>query len=116
MKNRPFHQRLAFALTGIATAWRRERSLRVQSAVAVVALLALVLLRASALWWAVVVLAIAIVITAELFNSALEALIDHLHPDQHPEVGALKDMAAAAVLVSSIGAAVVGALFLWSTF
>lgn len=114
MKNRPFHQRLSFALAGLATAWRRERSLRAQSAMAVVAFLALALLRAPLLWWAIVVLAMAIVVAAELFNSALEALADHLHPDRHPEVGAIKDMAAGAVLVSSIGAAVVGALFLWS--
>lgn len=114
MKNRPFAQRLSFALAGIATAFRRERSLRTQSAVAVLALVVLALFRAPAVWWAVVVLAVVAVLAAELFNSALEALADHLHPDRHPEIGAMKDMAAGAVLVVSLGAAVIGALFLWS--
>ena len=114
MKNRPFTQRLSFALAGIAAAWRRERSLRMQSAVALAALVVLAVFRASAVWWAVVVLAVVAVLAAELFNSALEALADHLHPDRHPEIGAMKDMAAGAVLVVSLGAAVVGALFLWS--
>ena len=114
MKNRPFTQRLSFALAGIAAAWRRERSLRMQSAVALAALVVLAVFRAPAVWWAVVVLAVVAVLAAELFNSALEALADHLHPDRHPEIGAMKDMAAGAVLVVSLGAAVVGALFLWS--
>ncbi|MDY6860563.1 MAG: diacylglycerol kinase [Pseudomonadota bacterium] len=47
-------------------------------------------------------------------NSALEALIDHLHPDIHPEVGVVKDIAAAAVLVASLGALAVGALFVFA--
>ena len=46
---------------------------------------------------------------AELFNTALETLADHLHPERHPVVGAAKDIAAAAVLVAS-GAAVVAGL------
>lgn len=116
MKNRPFPERLSFALAGIAVAFRRERSLRTQAVVAVLALGALALFRAPAVWWAVVVLAVVAVLAAEMFNSALEALADHLHPDRHPEIGAMKDMAAGAVLVVSLGAAVIGALFLWSQF
>ena len=48
---------------------------------------------------------------AELFNSALETLIDHVHPEHHPEVGAAKDIAAAAVLLASIAAVVAGLAF-----
>jgi diacylglycerol kinase len=47
-------------------------------------------------------------------NSALEALADHLHPDQHPQIGVAKDLAAAAVLIASMVAAAVGAAFLFS--
>lgn len=114
MKNRPFPVRLGFALSGLRLALRRERSLRAQAAVAVLAVAVLAVAGASALWWALVLMAIALVLAAELFNSAIEALVDHLHPERHPEIGAVKDMAAAAVLVTSLGAAAVGALFLWS--
>ena len=54
-----------------------------------------------------------LVLVAELLNSALETLADHLHPEQHPEVGAAKDIAAGAVLVASAVALVVGLAFLW---
>ena len=41
-----------------------------------------------------------------------EALIDHLHPERHPEIGIIKDIATGGVLISSIGAIVVGMLLL----
>ena len=60
------------------------------------------------LWWALVVLASAGVLAAELFNTAVEHLADHLHPEVHPSIRVVKDCAAAAVLVASLGAVGVG--------
>ena len=51
-----------------------------------------------------VILASAAVISAELFNTAIEHLADHLHPEIHPSIRIVKDCAAAAVLVSSVAA------------
>ena len=73
--------------------------------------LVLILTRPAPIWWAVLGLAVGIVLMAELFNSALETLIDHVHPEHHPEVGAAKDIAAAAVLLASIAAVVAGLAF-----
>jgi undecaprenol kinase len=58
----------------------------------------------------VVALAISLVLALEVINSALEAILDHLHPDEADAVRRAKDMAAGAVLVASAGAAVVGVL------
>jgi len=44
----------------------------------------------------------------------LEALIDHLHPHTHPEIRVAKDVAAAGVLLVSVGAMIVGLIFLYS--
>ena len=60
--------------------------------------------------WALVALAVAGVWTAELLNTALEALTDLASPDFHPLAGKAKDIAAGAALLAAIGAAVVGAL------
>ena len=46
--------------------------------------------------------------TAEIFNTAIEAIMDHVSPDKHPKVKMIKDVSAAAVLVSSITAIIVG--------
>ena len=59
------------------------------------------------LWWALVALISGLVLAFELMNAALEKLIDRLHPERHPEIGAAKDMAAGAVLVLACAAVAV---------
>ncbi|UPT66173.1 MAG: diacylglycerol kinase family protein [Sphingobacteriales bacterium JAD_PAG50586_3] len=54
--------------------------------------------------WMVQTLVIAAVISAEFFNTAIEEMIDLLHPEQHPKAGLIKDIASAAVMVLAIGA------------
>lgn len=62
------------------------------------------LLRLSPLAWAVLALAIGLVLTAELLNTALEGLVDLVSPQDHPLAKEAKDVAAAAVLVASLAA------------
>jgi diacylglycerol kinase (ATP) len=65
-------------------------------------------LRASATDWALLVLAMMAVWSAEAFNTALEQLSDAVSPLDHPLVGKAKDIAAGAVLLSAVGAAIIG--------
>lgn len=58
--------------------------------------------------WMVVILCIGLVIAAELFNSAIEQLVDLVSPQRHPLAGRVKDIAAGAVLVCAATAAIVG--------
>ncbi len=117
LKNQSFPARLRFALAGVAHALRAERSLRTQALALAAVLGALLWLRPEPLWWALVALASAGVLAAELLNTALERLADHLHPDLHEQVRIAKDCAAGAVLLASIGAlavAVALAVHLWA--
>ncbi|NIJ63751.1 diacylglycerol kinase (ATP) [Sphingomonas leidyi] len=104
MKGRPFRARMGFALAGIRAGWAREASFRSQARLAAMALLALLLLRPAPVWWALVAVCCAIVLALELVNSAMEAVIDLLHPGVHPSIKAAKDMLAGAVLVMSAAA------------
>ena len=61
-----------------------------------------------ALEWCAVILAIALVWTAEGLNTALERLTDLVSPQYHPLAGQAKDIAAGAVLIAAIGAFCVG--------
>ena len=111
-KNLSFARRLGFALAGLAHGLRAERSLRTQFVFLILAIVTLAILRPAPLWWALVILASAGVLAAELFNTAIEHLADHLHPDLHPAIRVVKDCAAAGVLLAVIGAIGVGiALF-----
>lgn len=103
-KNQAFLRRVRFALAGLAAAWRSELSFRYQLAALLMVFVTLLWLRLEPAWWALVVLTSAAVIAAELFNTALEHLADHLHPDIHPQIRIVKDCAAAAVLVAACGA------------
>lgn len=107
-KNLPFSRRLGFALKGLALAVASEKSLRIQIAAVPALMLLLAVQRVEAVWWAITSLACSTVLAAELFNTALERLCDHLHPERHPGIGAVKDCAAAAVLLACLGAVAVG--------
>ena len=109
MKNRPFHIRLGFAFSGISECWRTESSFRSHVIIGGLVLAAMIGLRPTPVWWAVVGLAIMLVLALELVNSAFERLIDHLHPEIHPEIRCVKDMAAGGVLLLSLGSIVVAA-------
>jgi diacylglycerol kinase (ATP) len=114
MKNQAFKNRMSFALAGICTAVKRESSLKTQLGFAVAALLALLIFQPALLWWALVIVMIALVLAAELFNTAIEGVCDHVSPEQHPQIGYIKDVAAGAVWLLSLAAAIVGVLMLLS--
>ncbi|MEW5756250.1 MAG: diacylglycerol kinase [Pseudomonadota bacterium] len=114
MKNRSFLARLGFAWSGVASAWRSERSFRTQVILTALLLPFMLWLQPELFWWAIVGVMVGLVLAAELFNTALEHLIDHLHPEIHPTIKIAKDCAAAAVLILSIVALIVAGLMVWS--
>ena len=99
---------------GLRHAFRNERSFRTHVLFAALALIALIVLRPDFIWWAIIGFVAALVLCAELLNSAIEELIDHLHPDMHERVKAIKDMAAGAVLVAAFAALWVGGILIVS--
>jgi len=60
--------------------------------------------------WIAVIVAIAMVWTAEMFNTCLEKLIDFLSPGPHPQIKFIKDVAAGAVLVAAMAALTIGSI------
>ncbi|WP_153162404.1 diacylglycerol kinase [Zoogloea sp. 1C4] len=112
MKGQRFLRRFGYARSGIAVAFRRERSMRTHGAAVVAVVIFLTLTGAPAVWWALIGLAVGLVLVAEMANTAIETLADRLHPGQHPEIGVVKDVAAGAVLVATIVAIVVGVAYL----
>jgi diacylglycerol kinase len=69
-------------------------------------------LQPTALEWAVLILTIALVWTAEFINTALEAVVDLASPQHHPLARMGKDVGAAAVLIAALNSIVVGLLIL----
>ncbi len=100
------------AIEGILWATRSQRHLRLHFVFAVVVLLLGLFLRLSALEFIFLALAVILVLFAELLNTAIEVVVDLVSPGYHPLAQRAKDVAAGAVLVSAIGAVVIGYLAL----
>ena len=108
-KNQSLLARMRFARAGLTHAVATENSLKFQVAAFGAMLIVLAILRPEPIWWGLVLLASGAVIAAELFNTAIELLADHLHPETHASIRIVKDCAAGAVLVASLTAVAVGA-------
>ena len=109
-KGLSFRQRLGFALAGLRDTWRSEKSFRTQCVLALVALGVMLWLRPALFWWGLGGSMVVLLLVAELANTALEQLVDHLHPERHEAIRRVKDTAAAAVLVLGLGCLGVAAL------
>ncbi len=109
-KNQCLYKRLYNALLGIRYCWQQESSFRTHVVLAIVAIATFTVLQVSLLWWALVALCIGLILAAEILNSAMEALIDHLHPEIHPSIGKIKDMMAGMVFILSAMTLVIATL------
>jgi len=99
-----------YAFQGIVYATRTQRNMRVHLVAGALALFATLYLRLERAYVALVVIAIALVLAAELVNTAVEAIVDLMTVAHHPLAKIAKDAAAGAVLVASLAALVVGYL------
>lgn len=98
------------AYRGMISAVRTQRNMRFHVVVAVLVLVASLLVGVSKLELAVLVLTILLVFVTELFNTAMEFVVDLATREYHPLAKLAKDVSAGAVLVSSVGAVLVGYL------
>lgn len=101
------------AIEGILQAARTQRHVRYHFYAAVLILLASTLLGVSRSEFIALSIVVIIVLAAELLNTAIEAAIDLFSLEFHPKAKAAKDIAAGAVLVTAIGAALVGWVILY---
>ena len=90
------------ALNGIALAAESERSFRIHTLAMVVVTVLGWYLELAMLEWGLLFLTYAVMMGLEMLNSAIESLADFMHPDEHPAVKRVKDMAAGAVQVAAI--------------
>ncbi|GAB5406327.1 MAG: diacylglycerol kinase family protein [Aureliella sp.] len=100
------------AFRGIPAGVRGQSSFTVHFAFTAGVLVLAKMLQCQRWEWVILLLCIGVVLTAELFNSALEHLARGLCSEQNEQVGAALDIASAAVLVASIFSAIVGLMIL----
>ncbi len=110
-----FRKRLksfSYAFNGLRVLFREEHNSRIHLFFTVIVLIFVLLIRFTMAEYALLAFAVGIVFAAELFNSAIENLADHLAPERHENIKKVKDLAAAAVLVSALTALIIGCIIL----
>src|SRR3989338_5732338 len=102
-----------YALKGLFKTFREEQNLRIQMAAGLIVVILGIYFGVSAFEWSLIVLAIGLVLIAEIINSAVERITDVLKPRINTYVKEIKDIMAAAVLLSSLTAAIIAVLIFW---
>ena len=101
-----------YAIQGIIHTVRTQKHMRWHFLSALILLVTVLFLRVSPLEFTLLTVSICFVLFAEMLNTAIEAVVDLVSPEYHPLAKVAKDVAAGAVLIASIGAAVMGYLIL----
>jgi len=101
---------IGYAIVGVKVLLRTQPHARFHLVATVVVITTGLILSVSVLSWCLLILSIGAVWTAEAFNSAIEYLVDLVHPEWHEDAGRIKDLSAGAVLLTSIASGVVGML------
>jgi diacylglycerol kinase len=97
-----------FAFSGFKVMLANEHNFRIHLVILALVIIAGIIFQISTAGWIAVTIVSALVISAECFNSAIEYLCDIVSPGFNPLVGKIKDITAAAVLVSVIAAVITG--------
>ncbi len=105
-----------FALQGLIRAFQEEQNFRLQVAAAVVVLVLIVVFQVRLIEAAILILVVMAVLVIELMNTIFEAMLDLLKPRLNHYAAIVKDLMAAAVFLSSLGAVLVGIIILLPYF
>ncbi len=97
-----------YAIEGIISSFKTERNMKIHVLAMIIVIALGLFFKLNKVEWCFIIIAIASVISAELFNTAIETVVDMVSPERNPKAKLAKDIAAGAVLVVAIGAAIIG--------
>ncbi|MBS1572036.1 MAG: diacylglycerol kinase family protein [Bacteroidetes bacterium] len=103
-----FSKSLQCACKGFLGVLKNERNFQIEIVALLVNVFLIVFWKVSAIESIIILLICFLVLSAELFNSAIEKFCDFVHPNHHQVIGYVKDVAAAAVLILAFSSLVIG--------
>ena len=106
----PLYKSFGYAFEGIFTGIRGERNMKIHCFAAVCVIVAGVLFHISVTEWCICLVLFGLILSLELVNTAIEAVVDLVTEDKKPLAKLAKDTAAGAVLIAAVMAAVAGLL------
>ncbi len=110
MKNKSLINSFKFAFEGIGSSFKTERNMKIHVTIMLLVIISGIFLKISILEWIICVFCFAFVIGAEMFNTAIEKVVDIAMPQKDPRVKLAKDISAGGVLVFAIASAIIGVI------
>ena len=105
-----------YAIEGIISSFKTERNIKIHISAMIIVIICGILLKLDKIEWCIIIIAIVTVISAELFNTAIETVVDMISPEKNEKAKLAKDIAAGGVLVIAIGSAIIGLIIFKSHF
>lgn len=99
-----------YAAEGIINSFKTERNMKIHILIMICIVVLGFFLNISKKEWIICILLFTLVIAGELFNTAIETVVDIIMPDKNEKAKLAKDVAAGGVLVLAMGAAIIGLL------
>ena len=108
MKNTKIINSFKYAFAGVFSSFKTERNLKIHLSIMSLVIIFGIIFNLNSLEWSICVVCFAMVISAELFNTAIETIVDLVSPNIHPKAKLAKDISAGGVLAMAIGAFIIG--------
>lgn len=115
-KNKNFIEALKNATNGLILAFKTESNIKIDIVAAIFVIIACIFIKVTYLELLAIVLTIGLVIFAEMFNSVAENIVDMITEEYNEKAKIIKDIAAGAVLITSITAVAVAAIIFLNKF
>ena len=106
----PLYKSFGYAFAGIFACLKKERNIKIHLFMALMVTIFGFILKISLTEWCICLVLFGLIISLELVNTALEAVVDLVTSEKRPLAGYAKDTAAGAVLAASIFAAIIGVI------
>lgn len=97
-----------YAFNGLRILIKEEHNARIHLVATIVVTVAGFYFEVSPMEWVTLVLVMGLVISMEIVNSSIENICDFISPEKHDLIKKIKDLAAAAVLISALSAVIIG--------
>ena len=110
VKTKKITNSFKYAIQGFIQSFKAERNMKIHIFIMLLVIILGIFLKISKLEWFICIILFAIVISGELFNTAIETTVDIAMPYKDKKAKKAKDISASAVLMLAIGSAIIGSL------
>ena len=108
VKSKKLANSFKYAVQGLNSSLKTERNMKIHIMIMILVIITGVLLKINKNEWIICIICFSIVISGELFNTAIELVVDIAMPYKNEKAKNAKDVSASAVLVLAVGSAIIG--------